>query len=120
VPEHHFPIVFRGEDIRSSIVVIISDGDGSGIVVGYGGHLLEKVLCFSRTSAQQAGANEEEEHSGRTTGRGSCHDRSLLTKVRKWVTEQITEATIPEKWTVSPIGYENANPVPKRKSAAGE
>jgi len=28
-------------------------------------------------------------------------------------------ATIPEKWTVSPIGYENANAVPKRRSAAG-
>jgi hypothetical protein len=35
-------------------------------------------------------------------------------------TEQMIGANIPEKWTVSPIEYENANAVPKTKSAAGD
>jgi len=36
------------------------------------------------------------------------------------LTEEMGGATIPEKWTISPIEYENANAVPKNKISVWE
>jgi len=71
-----------------------------------------------RDAQRQSEAEEKTAKGERAAKCGGIHDRSLLTRVKEMAHKADDSAVIPENWTDSPIGYKNANAVPKRMSEA--